>query len=35
MKMKPRATADAPEEDIPFQVDENENPPELEDINID
>jgi len=36
MKMKPRATIDAPGEDIPFQVDENDNPPpELEDINVD
>ena len=33
--MKPRATIDAPEEDIPFQVDENDNLPELEDIDID
>jgi len=35
MKMKPRATIDAPEEDNPFQVDENDNPPELEDIDVD
>ena len=35
MKMKPRATIDAPEEDIPFQVHENDNPLELEDIDAD
>ena len=35
IKMKPRATIDSPEEDIPLQVDENDNPPELKDIDID
>ena len=34
IQMKPRATIDSLEEDIPLQVDENDNPPELEDIDI-
>ena len=33
--MKPRATIDPLEEEIPFQVDENDIPPTLEDINLD
>jgi len=33
--MKPRSIIDAPEEDAPFQIDENDNPPNVGDINID
>jgi len=34
LKMKSRPTIDAPEEGPPFQVDENENPPSLTDIDM-
>ena len=33
--MKPRTTIDPLEEETPFQVDENDIPPNLEDINLD
>ena len=33
--MKPRATIDPVEEEIPFQVDENDSPPNVEDIDVD
>ena len=32
--MKSRLTIDAPEEEPPFQADENENPPDLLDLDI-
>jgi len=34
LKMKPRSIIDAPEEDTPFQIDENDNPPNLVDIDV-
>ena len=34
LQMKSRSTIDAPEEEPPFQEDENENPPNLTDIDI-
>jgi len=33
-EMKSKPTINAPEEEPPFQVDENDNPPDLVDINI-
>ena len=35
LKMKPRSIIDALEEDTPFQIDENDNPPNFGDIDID
>jgi len=34
LKMKSRPTIDASEEELPFQADENDNPPNLLDIDI-
>lgn len=34
LKMRPRPVIDAPEDDIPFQVEENEDPPSLGDMDI-
>ena len=35
MKMKPRATIDALEEEISFYINENDSPPDLADIEMD
>jgi len=35
LKMKARPIIDAPEEDTPFQVDENDNTPNLADVDVD
>ena len=35
LRMKPRSIIDAPEEDAPFQIDENKNPPNLVNIDLD
>ena len=35
LKMKPRSIIDAPKEETPFQIDENDNPINLGDIDID
>jgi len=35
LKMKPRSIIDVPEEDTPFQIDGNDNPPNLGDIDVD
>ena len=35
LKMKSRSIIDAPEEETPFQIEENDNPPNLGDINMD